>query len=120
MRPLTLFLLVFFLLLQYPLWFGESGWLKVWEYGQKIERIQEDNSSSRERNAALQAETRDLKSGYEAVEEGARVELGMIREGEVFIPFTEETPDPDSSESAAENSLETGGKSPPRIPAAMP
>jgi cell division protein FtsB len=36
------------------------------------------------RNGALDAEVRDLKQGLEAIEERARLELGMIKKDEVF------------------------------------
>ncbi len=36
------------------------------------------------RNEALDAEVRDLKQGLDAIEERARVDLGMIRKDEVF------------------------------------
>jgi cell division protein FtsB len=43
----------------------------------------------RQRNRALQAEVLDLKKGLDAVEERARSELGMIKEGEVFYQVVE-------------------------------
>ncbi|MDR2637947.1 MAG: cell division protein FtsB, partial [Zoogloeaceae bacterium] len=90
MRWLTLALFFLVLLLQYPLWFGEGGWLKVWEYDQKLEQLKKENEEAKRRNAVLEAEARDLRTGYAAIEESARSELGMIRPGEVFIPFTGE------------------------------
>jgi cell division protein FtsB len=44
------------------------------------------------RNAALDAEVRDLKQGMEAVEERARSELGMIRKDEIFFQLIERDP----------------------------
>ena len=41
------------------------------------------------RNAALDAEVRDLKEGLGAIEERARNELGMIRRDEVFFQVLE-------------------------------
>ena len=38
----------------------------------------------REGNRDLEVEVLDLKNGTEAIEERARSELGMIREGETF------------------------------------
>ena len=90
MSRLTLGLLLLVLILQYPLWFGDGGWLSVWEYGRRLELIQEENQKIKRQNAALEAEVRDLRSGYEAIEESARSELGMIKPGEIFIPFTGE------------------------------
>jgi cell division protein FtsB len=44
------------------------------------------------RNAGLDAEVRDLKQGYEAIEERARFELGMIRQDETFVQIPEKVP----------------------------
>jgi cell division protein FtsB len=44
------------------------------------------------RNDALDAEVRDLKQGYDAVEERARYELGMIRQDEIFFHVMEKAP----------------------------
>lgn len=85
MRPVTYILLALFLLLQYPLWFGKGSWLKVWDMGKQVEAQKQINEETRIRNAALDAEVRDLKSGTDALEERARSELGMIRQGEVFF-----------------------------------
>jgi cell division protein FtsB len=43
------------------------------------------------RNATLDAEVRDLKQGYEAIEERARSELGMIRQDEIFFHVLEDS-----------------------------
>jgi cell division protein FtsB len=96
MSRLTLGLLLVVLLLQYLLWFGDSGWLGVWEYDRKLEQIQEENQRIKQQNAALEAEVRDLKGGYDAIEESARSELGMIKPGEIFIPFTGEEAEVDA------------------------
>ena len=42
-------------------------------------------------NLALEAEVRDLKEGYEALEERARAELGMVRRGETLYQIIERT-----------------------------
>ena len=44
------------------------------------------------RNAGLDAEVRDLKTGYDAIEELARYELGMIKQDEVFVQIPERLP----------------------------
>lgn len=85
MRVVTYILLALVLLLQYPLWFGKGSWLKVWDINQKLETQQSVNEEVHQRNATLDAEVRDLKRGTDAVEERARSELGMIRQGELFI-----------------------------------
>jgi cell division protein FtsB len=71
--------------LQYPLWFGKGGWLRVWDMDQQLEAQQEVNQKLELRNAGLDAEVRDLKNGYEAIEERARFELGLVKQGEVFV-----------------------------------
>ncbi len=85
MRLLFLVLLLLAGLIQYPLWLGKGGWLKVWDMQKQVATQHETNDSLRARNAALQAEVKNLESGTEAVEERARGELGMMREGEVFV-----------------------------------
>ena len=79
-------------LLQYPLWFGNGGMLDVWELKREIAAQREENARLRERNQALAAEVVDLKQGLAAVEERARVELGMIKKGETFYLIVDEEP----------------------------
>ncbi len=85
MKGLSFVLVVLIGLLQYPLWLGKGSWLQVWEFGRQLTTQQEINEKLKTRNAALDAEVRDLKQGYEAIEERARTELGMIRQDEVFF-----------------------------------
>ncbi|MCW5622521.1 MAG: cell division protein FtsB [Burkholderiales bacterium] len=89
MRTLAIALVVLIAAVQTPLWFGKGGWLRVWELRRDLESAQADNARLRARNAALDAEVRDLKTGYEAVEERARSELGMIKQDEVFFQVVE-------------------------------
>jgi cell division protein FtsB len=88
-KVLSLVLVAFIVLLQYPLWLGKGSWLKVREVGQQIRTQHEINQELQIRNAALDAEVRDLKQGHEAIEERARSELGMIRKEEVFVHILE-------------------------------
>jgi cell division protein FtsB len=81
----TLVLVVLIALLQYPLWLGKGGWLRVRDYDNQLQAQREVNQKLEQRNAGLDAEVRDLKSGYEAIEERARYELGMIKDGEIFV-----------------------------------
>jgi cell division protein FtsB len=90
MKLLTLALLVLLGAIQYPLWIGKGGWLRVWEVDQQIEAQIEVNGRLKARNAALDAEVRDLKQGLEAIEERARSELGMIRHDEIFFHLLED------------------------------
>ncbi len=72
-------------LLQYPLWLGEGGWLAVRQGAHKLQTQEILNQRLRERNETVQAEVSDLKQGREAIEERARSELGMIAPDEIFI-----------------------------------
>jgi cell division protein FtsB len=80
----TVGLIALVIVLQYPLWFGNGGLFAVWELKREIAAQREENGRLRERNQALAAEVVDLKQGLAAVEERARVELGMIKKGETF------------------------------------
>ncbi|QKT02347.1 cell division protein FtsB [Ectothiorhodospiraceae bacterium 2226] len=85
MKPIVATLAVLLLLLQYTLWAGQGGLRDVWHYKQQIAEQQEENRVLSERNRALEAEVLDLKQGLEALEERARSELGMVKEGETFF-----------------------------------
>ena len=85
MRLLAYTLAGFIVLLQYPLWFGKGGWLRVWSLERQVQEQKLANAALSQRNGALDAEVRDLKQGFEAIEERARYELGMIKQDEVFF-----------------------------------
>ncbi len=85
MRTLAVALGAFVILLQYPLWLGKGGWLRVWSLERQVQEQKDTNARLRQRNSALDAEVRDLKQGVEAIEERARYELGMIRQDEIFF-----------------------------------
>ena len=73
------------LAIQYPLWLGKGGWLRVWDVDRQLDAQQEKNTRLETRNNALAAEVKDLKQGHEAIEERARYELGMVKNDEVFF-----------------------------------
>lgn len=85
MRWPTIILAVLLILLQYPLWFGKGGWWHVQAEREQLKSLREANQKLEQRNANTEAEVRDLKSGYEAIEERARFELGLVKPGEVFV-----------------------------------
>jgi cell division protein FtsB len=93
MRWLSVALIALIALLQYPLWIGKGGWLRVWDVDRQLQLQKEGNRKLEIRNAGLDAEVRDLKQGYDAIEERARYELGMIKEGEVFVQIPERPAD---------------------------
>jgi len=91
MRILLAVLLLLLLLLQYQLWLGEGGFANVRRLEQKVSEQAAENVLLEQRNQELRAEVEDLRQGYDAIEERARSELGMIREGEEFYQVV---PDP--------------------------
>jgi len=92
MRSLSLALLVVVATLQYALWFGKGGWMRVWDVDRQLQAQRETNRALKVRNAAMEAEVRDLKQGLDAVEERARSELGLTRKDEIFIQILEDRP----------------------------
>ncbi len=88
MRWLALVFVALIVALQYPMWLGKGGWLRVHELDRQLTDARADNDKLKARNEALDADVRDLKAGYEAIEERARGELGMIRHDEVFFQLT--------------------------------
>jgi cell division protein FtsB len=91
MKVITLILVVLLLLLQYPLWLGKGGWLKVQDLQRQVEAQQRINGKTQARNSLLDAEVRDLKQGSEAIEERARSELGMVKGDETFFQILDES-----------------------------
>jgi cell division protein FtsB len=85
MRIVIYSMLLLLLAIQYPLWLGKGGWLKVYEMEKQLELQQAKNSLLSLRNAKLTGDVKDLKDGTRAIEERARVEHGMIKEGEFFV-----------------------------------
>lgn len=92
-RWLLLILLVMLVGLQYRLWFGEANLRQVWQLEEQILEQQQVNQQLTERNKRLEAEVQDLKQGLSALEERARSEMGMIREGETFYQLIEPEPE---------------------------
>ncbi len=92
MRLLGGILAALILLIQYPLWLGKGGWLRVSGIDRQLAAQQAKNGRLEARNTALEAEVRDLKQGLEAIEERARYELGMIKPDEVFFQVVKEAP----------------------------
>ncbi|MBI5786884.1 MAG: cell division protein FtsB [Rhodocyclales bacterium] len=92
MRWPTWVLVALIVLLQYPLWLGKGGWLRVWDMDRQLAEQREVNQKLEGRNAGLDAEVRDLKTGFDAIEERARYELGLVKPGEVFVQVPQKQP----------------------------
>lgn len=84
-RWLAVVLVVLIAALQYPMWLGKGGWLQVRELERQLGSQRQANAALKARNDRLDADVRDLKTGFEGIEERARAELGMVRQDEVFF-----------------------------------
>ena len=85
MKWVALVLVVILTTLQYRIWFGESSFRQIKEQRQKVTNIEQENKELALRNQKILAEINDLRHGQDAIEERARYQLGMIKQGEVFI-----------------------------------
>ncbi|MCA6063398.1 FtsB family cell division protein [Thalassolituus marinus] len=84
---LLLIPLLLLLVLQYRIWFDDSGVVASRALEHRISKLHEDNEVQQAENDALMAEVQDLRQGSSLLEEKAREDLGMVREGESFILF---------------------------------
>ncbi|MCD8522896.1 MAG: septum formation initiator family protein [Saccharospirillaceae bacterium] len=75
------------LVLQYRLWLDDSGVVASRQLQQRIALLRQDNDVQQSENDALLADVEDLRHGQTLLEEKAREELGLVREGETFILF---------------------------------
>ena len=87
MRLVGVFLLLVLLSLQYKLWFGDSSVFQWIQLDKKLAQQEEKNNVLAARNRAIEADILELKSGDQALEEQARYDLGMVKQGEVYYQF---------------------------------
>ena len=120
MRWVSLILVALILLLQYPLWLGKGGWLKVRDIDRQVEAQKQINQQTQMRNAVMDAEVRDLKQGTEAIEERARSELGMVRRDEVFFQIVGDLPPLPASSVLARSRVTPGLRLLPSVPIPSP
>jgi cell division protein FtsB len=85
MRLLLISLTALIVLIQYPLWLGKGGWLRVWDLSRQVDVALVKEQELKARNAKLASEVQDLKEGTGAIEERARYELGLVRDNETFV-----------------------------------
>ena len=85
MRIVPVVLLTGIALLQWPLWFGKGSWVRSLQLESQLTEQRALNEKLLSRNMVLAADVQDLKTGHAAVEERARNELGLVRQGEVFF-----------------------------------
>lgn len=89
MRPVLIFLLLALIGLQYKLWLGDGSVLQWFRLENKLAIEEQENKKLAVRNRAIEADILELKSGEQALEEQARYELGMVKEGEVYYQCDE-------------------------------
>ena len=93
MRALIAILLLVFILLQFKLWFGEGGFRDVARLEERVAEQALRNEELMQLNSELEAEVEDLRVRLDAVEERARSELGLIKQGEEFYQVVPPPPD---------------------------
>ncbi len=91
-RLIVIGLIALLVLLQYPLWLGNGSVFTLWKLKREIAAQRDENTGLRERNQTLAADVVDLKQGLAAIEERARIELGMVKQGETFFQVVEREP----------------------------
>ncbi len=84
MKWLAIALVSALVLLQYRVWLSGDGAREVLRLRVEVNSQQQQNDALAERNRELAGEVRDLKQGYAALEERARVDLGMVAGNETF------------------------------------
>jgi len=84
MNKLIILLILLIGFTQYKLWLGHGGIFEVEQMKKSLAQQKETNKKITEGNGVLAAEVIDLKEGYDAIEERARNDLGMIKDNERF------------------------------------
>ncbi|MDP5007474.1 MAG: cell division protein FtsB [Glaciimonas sp.] len=115
MRLIAICLAALLILVQYPLWLGKGGWLKVWDMTQQVDVAHQKVSDLKARNAKLNSEVLDLKDGTGAIEERARTELSMIKKDEIFVQIL----DPNNVESVSAAELQEAQRLSAKVDAAV-
>lgn len=84
MRTIVIVLLLVLIGLQYKLWVGDSSVFQWLHLEKQLAAEEQENKNLIARNRAVEADIDELKSGDQALEEQARYELGMVKEGETY------------------------------------
>ena len=87
-RIVFFLLLALLLIFQGQLWFGRGSLRENAQLQHKLNGINKNAERLQAENAQLKAEVDDLKDPtgrLEMVEEKARMELGMIKPGEIYV-----------------------------------
>lgn len=84
LKKLVVFALAIFGLLQYQIWFGQSGYFAQARLAQLVADHRERVVVLTQRNRIMTGQVLELKRDPKALESRARRDLGMVRKGEVF------------------------------------
>ena len=95
MRLLLLGLFLLLLMLQYRLWFADGSLAERARLQEEVSRQEVRNAELRSRNEVIEREVVELKTGQEGLEQRAREQLGLVREGEVYYQFLPEAETPE-------------------------
>ncbi len=110
MRLVTVVLVALLALIQYPLWWGHGGWLRVHELRGALAAQQQKNADEKLRNERIEGEVQDLQNGTAAIEERARYEMGMVKGGEVFVQFVSPNSAPSANLAPVPSNTSTRGQ----------
>lgn len=89
MKVLLGALVVVLVMLQVNLWVGEGSFSQLRSLESQVEVQKQENVVLADRNLELENEVLDLKTGLDAVEERARSEFGMVKDGETLFLIVE-------------------------------
>jgi cell division protein FtsB len=96
-KGILLLILFLFLILGLLTFFGDKGILHLFRLQKDLVRIKEANRTIEEENRKLKEEVRRLQNEKRYIEEIARKELGMMKEGEILYQFDPPKSDKESS-----------------------
>lgn len=88
--------MILLIVLQYRLWFDDSGVFASRQLEHQIHQLRDENAEQQSINDELMSDVINLRSGDELLEETARENLGLVKDGETFILFA----DPSETEPA--------------------
>ncbi|MBT5541455.1 MAG: cell division protein FtsB [Gammaproteobacteria bacterium] len=89
MKLVFVILLTLLIALQINIWIKKDGYKQMKEIENLIDLQTIENESLTKRNNRLKEEIKDMKNGQDAIEEKARTDIGMIKEGEEFFLINE-------------------------------
>lgn len=90
MKILIAVLILILIGLQIRLWIGTGSYADIDRLNDRVELQRDENAGLAELNEELYKEVDELKTGMDAIEERARNELGLIKEGETFYLIVED------------------------------